>query len=51
VDLVVTDLAVLRWDRGAVSLQDVAPGFGAREVLELSEIEATIRKEAEAWAR
>jgi len=48
VGVVVTDLAVLVRRDGAFVLEDVAPGFTAREVLELGEIEARVAAEREA---
>ena len=39
VTYVVTDLALLHWQDGRFVLQEVAPGFTAREVLELTEME------------
>jgi 3-oxoacid CoA-transferase len=42
VDVVVTDLAVLRRRDGTFVLEDVAPGFTPAEVLALGEIEAEI---------
>jgi len=41
VSYVVTDLALLHWQDGRFVLQEVAPGFTAREVLELTEMEVT----------
>jgi len=38
VSYVVTDLALLHWQDGRFVLQEVAPGFTAREVLELTEM-------------
>ena len=37
----VTDLALLRWDGKRFVLDEVAPGFTPREVLELTEMEIT----------
>ena len=50
VDVVVTDLAVLRRRDGQFVLEDLAPGFTASEVLALTEMEAKVevRMEAEA---
>ena len=42
VDVVVTDLAVLRRRDGGFVLEDLAPGFTASEVLALTEIEAKV---------
>ncbi len=39
VSYVVTDLALLHWQEGRFVLQEVAPGFTAREVQELTEME------------
>ena len=39
VSYVVTDLAVLRWDRNRFVLDQVAPGFTAEEVIQLTEME------------
>jgi 3-oxoacid CoA-transferase len=39
---VVTDLALLRWHDGRFVLDEVAPGFTPREVVELTEMELTI---------
>ena len=39
VDVLVTDLAVFRWEERAMVLEDVAPGFSAAEVLALAEVE------------
>ncbi|HET6491966.1 MAG TPA: 3-oxoacid CoA-transferase [Burkholderiales bacterium] len=39
VDYVVTDLALLRWDRDHFVLDEVAPGFTAQEVIELTEMD------------
>ena len=41
VSYVVTDLALLRWDGKRFVLDEVAPGFTPREVLELTEMEIT----------
>jgi 3-oxoacid CoA-transferase len=41
VTYVVTDLALLHWQDGRFVLQEVAPGFTAREVQELTEMEVT----------
>jgi 3-oxoacid CoA-transferase len=50
VGVVVTDLAVLVRRDGELVLEDVAPGFTPREVLELSEIEARVAAEMETRA-
>jgi len=42
VSYVVTDLALLRWHDGHFVLDEVAPGFTPREVVELTEMELTI---------
>ena len=39
VSYVVTDLALLHWQDGRFVLQEVAPGFTAREVMELTEMQ------------
>jgi 3-oxoacid CoA-transferase len=39
VSYVVTDLALLHWQDGRFVLQEVAPGFTAREVMDLTEME------------
>lgn len=41
VDYVVTDLALLRWDKDRFVLDEVAPGFTPQEVIELTEMEIT----------
>ncbi|HEY0338115.1 MAG TPA: 3-oxoacid CoA-transferase [Burkholderiales bacterium] len=41
VSYVVTDLALLRWDKTRFILDEVAPGFTAREVMALTEMEVT----------
>ena len=41
VSYVVTDLALLRWDRNHFVLDEVAPGFTAQEVMQLTEMEVT----------
>ena len=43
VSYVVTDLALLHWQDGRFVLQKVAPGFTAREVQELTEMEIAVR--------
>jgi len=42
VNYVVTDLALLHWQEGRFVLQEVAPGFTPREVLELAEMEIAV---------
>ena len=42
VSYVVTDLALLRWHDGRFVLDEVAPGFAPREVLELAEMEIAV---------
>jgi 3-oxoacid CoA-transferase len=42
VNYVVTDLALLRWHDGRFVLDEVAPGFTPREVLELTEMEIAV---------
>jgi 3-oxoacid CoA-transferase len=42
VDYVVTDLALLRWDGSRFLLEEVAPGFTAQEVLDLTEMELAV---------
>jgi len=42
VSYVVTDLALLRWHDGRFVLDEVAPGFTPREVVELTEMELTL---------
>jgi 3-oxoacid CoA-transferase len=39
---VVTDLALLRWDRSRFVLDEVAPGFTPQEVLALTEMDVTV---------
>jgi 3-oxoacid CoA-transferase len=39
VNYVVTDLALLRWDGKRFVLDEVAPGFSAKEVMEMTEME------------
>ena len=41
VSYVVTDLAVLRWDKTRFVIDAVAPGFTAQEVIALTEMEVT----------
>ncbi len=41
VDYVVTDLALLRWDKDRFILDEVAPGFTPQEVIALSEMQIT----------
>lgn len=38
----VTDLALLHWQGGRFVLKDVAPGFTADEVIELTEMEISV---------
>jgi 3-oxoacid CoA-transferase len=45
VSYVVTDLALLRWDKTRFILDEVAPGFTAREVMALTEMEITPARE------
>ena len=45
VSYVVTDLALLRWDKTRFILDEVAPGFTAREVMALTEMELTPARE------
>ncbi|MEN3354417.1 MAG: 3-oxoacid CoA-transferase [Betaproteobacteria bacterium] len=45
VSYVVTDLALLRWDKSRFILDEVAPGFTAREVMALTEMEITPARE------
>ncbi|MGQ0751094.1 MAG: CoA-transferase, partial [Betaproteobacteria bacterium] len=40
-DYVVTDLALLRWDKDRFVLDEVAPGFTPEEVIALTEMEIT----------
>lgn len=42
VSYVVTDLALLRWHEGRFVLDEIAPGFAPREVLELAEMEIAV---------
>ena len=42
VNYVVTDLALLHWQGGKFFLNEVAPGFSPREVLELAEMEIAV---------
>ena len=42
VDYVVTDLALLHWEKGRFVLEEVAPGFTANEVLALTEMQVTV---------
>jgi 3-oxoacid CoA-transferase len=46
VDLVVTDLAVLRRTQGRFVLEDIAPGFTAEEVVALAEMDIEVNFEA-----
>lgn len=41
VKYVVTDLALLKWENGAFTLLETAPGFTAQEVMSLSEMKMT----------
>ena len=41
VNYVVTDLALLHWQDGRFVLEEVAPGFTPKEVMELGEMEMT----------
>jgi len=41
VSYVVTDLALLHWQQGRFVLQEVAPGFTAAEVMDLTEMKMT----------
>jgi 3-oxoacid CoA-transferase len=41
VSYVVTDLALLHWQQGRFFLQEVAPGFTAAEVMDLTEMKMT----------
>lgn len=50
VDYVVTDLALLRWDKDHFVLDEVAPGFTPREVIELTEMEVAIAPDVKAMA-
>ena len=45
VSYVVTDLALLRWHGGRFVLDEVAPGFTPREVVELTEMEIAVGPE------
>ncbi|MCA1644836.1 MAG: 3-oxoacid CoA-transferase subunit A [Chloroflexi bacterium] len=45
VDIVVTDLAVLRWHDGRFAVEDVAPGFTAQEVVDLAEMDLLVSTE------
>ena len=45
---VVTDLALLHWQDGRFVLQEVAPGFTPREVLELAEMEIAVAPDVRA---
>ncbi len=40
-DYAVSELALLRWDKNRLILDEVAPGFSPREVIELTEMEIT----------
>ena len=48
VTYVVTDLALLHWQDGRFVLQEVAPGFTPREVLELAEMEIAVAPDVRA---
>jgi 3-oxoacid CoA-transferase len=50
VSYVVTDLALLRWDKTRFILDEVAPGFTAREVMALTEMEVTPAREVRTMA-
>jgi 3-oxoacid CoA-transferase len=39
---VVTDLALLRWDRNRFVLEEVAPGYTPQEVLALTEMDVAV---------
>jgi len=41
VSYVVTDLALLRWDKDRFILDEIAPGFTPGEVIELTEMKLT----------
>jgi 3-oxoacid CoA-transferase len=45
VDIVVTDLAVLRRRDGRFLLEDVAPGFSSNEVVDLTEMDIFVSTE------
>jgi len=42
VSYVVTDLALLRWDKSRFVIDAVAPGFTPREVIALTEMEVAV---------
>ena len=42
VSYVVTDLALLRWDRNRFVLEEVAPGYTPQEVLALTEMDVEV---------
>ncbi len=42
VSYVVTDLALLRWERSGFVLDEVAPGFTPREVIALTEMNIAV---------
>jgi 3-oxoacid CoA-transferase len=48
VSYVVTDLALLRWHDGRFVLDEVAPGFTPREVVELTEMELAVAPDVRA---
>lgn len=50
VDYVVTDLALLRWDKSHFVLDEVAPGFTPEEVKALGEMDFTIATEVKPMA-
>ena len=50
VSYVVTDLALLRWDKDHFVLDEVAPGFTAQEVIAMTEMEITAAREVRTMA-
>jgi 3-oxoacid CoA-transferase len=48
---VVTDLALLHWEGGRFVLKEVAPGFTAREVMDLTEMELVAAPEVGSMGR
>ena len=50
VDYVVTDLALLRWQKNGFVLDETAPGFSAQEVIELTEMEIKAAPDVKAMA-
>ena len=50
VSYVVTDLALLRWERNRFVLDEVAPGFTPQEVLALTEMDIAIGSNVRAMA-